>query len=68
MNEKEARNLAIYLLNEVEELLDEHNIEVPDADREGNKEEASLYGTTYYNLEDTFVRLIMTKKLPKVYE
>lgn len=62
MNETEARDLAGKLLDGVEELLDEKNITIPDDEREGNPEEARLYGIEYYTLEDNFVALIMETK------
>ena len=41
-----------------EDLLDEHGIDIPDDDREGYEEEAHLYGTTYYDLEDAISELL----------
>lgn len=44
--------VAILIAELFENLLDEHNIYVPDEDRTGEEGEACLYGTTYYNLVD----------------
>lgn len=55
--EKE-RKLAIKLLNEFEELLDRHEINIPDDSREGVKEEARIYGIEYYNLEDKLTEIL----------
>ena len=46
------RQIAIEIMNEFEELLHKHNILIPDADREGHFDEASIYGSTYYDMED----------------
>lgn len=35
-----------------EKILEEHDITIPDDDREGNEEEGRLYGKTYSDLED----------------
>lgn len=59
MNEEQARELAIRILAEFEELLAEKGIMVPSQDREGNPEEACLYGSEYYALEDGVVGVLM---------
>lgn len=46
------------ILQEVEELLDYHEIVIPDDDREGHPTEANLYGDTYYNLEEKVKAII----------
>lgn len=56
MNKK--REIAIAILDEFEELLDYHQIEIPDEDREGGAIEGRLYGKTYYNLEDKIVEIL----------
>jgi len=52
MREDKARELAIEILDEFEDLLERHGITIPSADREGRKEEACIYGSEYYELED----------------
>jgi hypothetical protein len=42
MEEEEARELAIAIIDEFEELLAEHGIMVPSEDREGREEEACI--------------------------
>jgi len=44
MNEETARELASAIIGDFEELLAEHNIVIPSADREGREEEACIYG------------------------
>lgn len=58
MEEDKARELAIDILDEFEELLDRHEIRIPSADREGRKEEACIYGSEYYELEDTITDIL----------
>lgn len=43
--------LSANIINDFENLLDEHNIVIPDYQREGAEDEACIYGDTYYNLE-----------------
>ena len=59
MNEEQAREIAIAILDEFEELLAAKGIKVPGEDREGREEEACLYGTEYYALEDAVVGILM---------
>lgn len=44
--------LSANIINVFENLLDEHNIVIPDDQREGSEDEACIYGDTYYNLEE----------------
>jgi|GEM_PF-2833826 len=59
MNEEDARRTAWKILGEVEEFLAAKGIMVPSDGREGGEEEACLYGTEYYELEDAVVGLLM---------
>ena len=59
MNEEKAREIAIRVLDEFEELLAEKGIKIPSDDREGREEEACLYGSAYYELEDAVVGVLM---------
>jgi len=52
MNEEQTRELAVRIVDEFEELLAEKSIVVPSKDRRGDPEEACLYGSEYYALED----------------
>ena len=52
MREEKARDLAIQILDEFEELLAAKGIVIPWDDREGREEKACLYGTEYYELEE----------------
>lgn len=46
-----VRHTAAAICELFEELLDEHDITIPDDDRTGAEGEAKLYGCTYFNLE-----------------
>jgi CRISPR/Cas system CMR-associated protein Cmr3 (group 5 of RAMP superfamily) len=61
MEEEDARELAIAVIDEFEELLAEHGIKIPSGDRKGNEEEACLYGSEYYALEDGIVAILMDR-------
>lgn len=45
------REYSVDICELFEDLLEEHDITIPDEDREGRPEEARLYGTTYADLE-----------------
>jgi len=59
MNEERAREIAIRIRDEFEDLLDEKNITVPSADREGVPGEARLYGEENSRLEEAIVRVLI---------
>ena len=53
-----AREKAIKILGLFEELLAENNIQIPSEDREGLPDEACIFGTEYYLLEDEITGII----------
>ncbi len=55
------RELAISMIEPVEDTLSEFDIKVPDSDRTGDESEAALYGTAYYEIEDEMVDLLKTR-------
>jgi CRISPR/Cas system CMR-associated protein Cmr3 (group 5 of RAMP superfamily) len=59
MNARKARRIAIRILDEFEDLLDEKNVTIPSSDREGREEEARLYGSEYYRLEDAITKILV---------
>ena len=50
--------VAFQIMNEFENLLDKHNITIPDENREGGEDEAHIYGVTYYELEDKIKEIL----------
>ena len=63
------REYSIEIMELFEELLEKHNITIPDADRTGDESEARLYGCTYYDIEEEVVSILnelvqKVKKLP----
>ena len=58
MDEERAKQIAIRICDEFEELLDEHGIVIPSADRTGRPEEACLYGEEYWRTEDAIVDIL----------
>lgn len=53
------RRIAIEILDEFEELLAEKDIKIPSNDREPDgRNQASLYGTEYYDLEDKISNIL----------
>ena len=58
-NEEQARNVAIRILDEFEELLDRKDITVPSDDREGGADEARLYGSEYSGLEEDITAILL---------
>jgi len=59
-----ARRIAIEILDEFEELLAGKGVSIPSEDREGRPEEACLYGSEYYLLEDTITDLLVKEARP----
>lgn len=53
-----TREIAIQILDLFEYLLDEKGIYIPDDDRTGDEDEACIYGTTYYDLEDYICEIL----------
>ncbi len=58
---KQNKEITIEIINEFEDILAENNIKIPDKDRKGNEDEACIYGTTYYDLEDTILEILNNK-------
>ena len=54
-----TRGLAITILEMFDNMLEEKGIMIPDEDRTGDEGEACLYGTTYADLEDQIVALLV---------
>ena len=59
-----ARRIAIEILDGFEELLVGKGLMIPSEDREGRPEEACLYGSEYYLLEDTITDLLVKETQP----
>ena len=53
-----TRGIAIMILDIFEGMLNDKGIIIPDEDREGDEDEACLYGNTYYELEDEITELL----------
>jgi hypothetical protein len=66
MKADKARRIANEILDEFEELLDEKGIVIPSDDREDREEEACLYGTEYYRLEDSITDLLVKETRPRL--
>ena len=52
MSDEKLRVYAAVICDAFEDLLDKHDITIPDLEREGNEDEARIYGLTYENLEN----------------
>ena len=59
---KRLRDLSDAIIEIFEEKLDELNITLPDKAREGNDDEARIFGNTYYDLEKDIEDLISINK------
>ena len=57
-NVGKTRGIAIMILDIFEGMLADKGIMIPDEDREGDEDEACLYGSTYYDLEDQITELL----------
>lgn len=58
MREVRVRPYASIIIDLFEDLLDKHNITIPDEDRDGHEGEAPIYGCTYFNLEYDIVGVL----------
>ena len=65
MKANKARRVAIEILDEFEEVLDRKGIMIPSEDREGREEEACIYGTEYYELEDVITDILVEETRPR---
>lgn len=52
------RECAGEILDKFEELLAKNDIKIPNNDREGEKDEACIFGRDYYDLEDGIVEIL----------
>lgn len=52
------REYSVEIVELFEELLEKHNITIPDEDRTGDEGEARLYGMTYSDLEDDVLHVL----------
>lgn len=59
------RQLAANICEVFEDLLDTHNIDIPDDNRTGAKDEAHLYGDAWCDTEDNVMQLLL-EYAPKV--
>ena len=59
------RKYSVEIVELFEELLEKHDITIPDEDRTGDESEARLYGFTYWDLEDEVVS-VLSRLLVKV--
>lgn len=57
-NVGKTRGIAITILNIFEDMLADKGIMIPDENRQGDENEACLYGNTYYKLEDKITALL----------
>lgn len=59
MSKVKVRRIANEICELFEDILDKHNIDIPDEDREGNEGEARIYGMTYAELEDKVKEILV---------
>lgn len=45
-------DIAANIMESFDLLLEQHNIKIPDSEREGSEDEAAIYGKTYFDLEE----------------
>ena len=55
------REKAIQIIEKFENLLSKKDIKIPSKDRENKENEACIYGTEYYELEDAIVEILDNK-------
>lgn len=60
--ESNNKEIAIKIIDEFEELLAKNNIKIPSQDREEIENEACIFGTEYYELEETIIDILENQK------
>lgn len=69
VEETPLRSTAVAIIDLFEDILDKNDITIPDEYRQGDPDEARIYGDTYYALENSITgileRLVATTKLQK---
>lgn len=55
---EENRKTAIKIIDKFEELLTKYDMKIPSEDRAGNEDEAAIYGTNYFDLEDEITNIL----------
>lgn len=58
MSEDRLVDIASAIIDEFEQVLEKNNITIPDTEREGNEDEARIYGKTYYDLEGNIKNIL----------
>lgn len=58
MNKEDAKFKAFKIIELFEGLLDRKGITIPSQDRQGDEEEARIYGAEYYELEDGIIEVL----------
>ena len=58
MKEIKLRQFSASICDVFEELLDKHDITIPDEDRTGDESEARLYGIAYGDTEDYITQIL----------
>lgn len=57
-NLESNKEKAIEIIDEFEDLLAINDIKIPNVDREGNEDEACIYGSDYYSLEESIIEIL----------
>ena len=55
----DVNETVIKIINEFEHLLEKYNIDIPDKYRQGDEDEAHIYGDEYYILENNIKQIIL---------
>ena len=59
---KTEQEFAAEILEIFEEKLEELNVTLPNSNREGKEDEARIFGSDYYDLEDKVAELLRNNK------
>lgn len=57
------REIAIRIIEEFENLLARNEIKIPNDERTGNESESCIYGSDYFNLEDSITDILNEERL-----
>ncbi len=54
-----THNLTSKILDTIEEILEKHDITIPDKNREGDPDEARIYGSVYNELQEKIEKILV---------
>lgn len=61
VQEDPVRDLAADILDQFSEVLAQYGIYIPDEERQGDEDESTIYGDTYWKLEEEITEMLLER-------